>query len=470
MRCYRGRYRARRRIGQRDVNGAAGADRLVRLLLLARIVGAGLTSLAAAGTTDPHGTRYGVFASLTVSLIALWYWRRAAPLLQAHPLLMGIDVLLSIGVLSSAGPASPFSLVPLATALLIGFLYDWRGQALFSVLLVLGYWYGLSLLGTNPHVLTFQLAVGTPVLFPLAAIGGSALRGVLVRAARADAALQRSVQQAAAAEERARLARELHDSVTKTLHGIALSASALVDWCQRDPGMVPARARDLAAAAEVGAKEARALIEGMRNDLGDGPLELALGGITERFAVQSGLAVRTSCEAGLHPDPTPRYELLQVLAEALANVAKHAQATSVQVGLRRSTDGYGDWAELTVADDGCGFDVGRHVDDWRRAGHYGLLGIAERVARVGGSIRCERGTTRGTTLIAAVPLGPADAAGLGAWPEFNAPAETGELIVAGGLSGSGKSSEAAVARTTAPQPTPSQTTGTGLLARARWGS
>ena len=402
----RGLRPGRQRLARSDPSDVVGVDRLVRLLLLARIVGAGLTSLAAANSPDPHGTRYGVFASLFISLVALWYWRRVGPLLQAHPSLMGLDVLLSIGVLASAGSASPFSLVLLASALMVGFLYDWRGQLLFSMLLVVGYWYGLSLRGADHQALTFQLVVGTPILFPLAAIGGAALRGVLRRASQVDAALQRSLAQAAAAEERARLARELHDSVTKTLHGISLSASALVEWCQRDPALVPMRARDLAAAAEIGAKEARALIEGLRRDLGDGPLELALSAMTERFALQSGLLVRSSCEPGLHPDPTPRYELLQILGEALANVAKHAQATSVQVSLCRPSASLGEQVVLTVTDDGRGFDVGRDLEDWRRAGHYGLLGMAERVTRVGGSMRCERGTTGGTTLIAVVPLAP----------------------------------------------------------------
>lgn len=405
----------------RGADDTAGTDLLVRLLLLARIVGAGLTSLAVDDSLDPRGTKYGVAASMAVSLVALWYWRRVGPLLRAHPVLTAIDVLLSIAVLTSAGPSSPFSLVLLASALLVGFLYDWRGQVLFSLLLMLGYWDGLAIRGIHHQALTFQLVAGTPVLFPLAAIGGAALRGVLERASRTDAALQRSVQQAAAAEERARLARELHDSVTKTLHGIALSASALVEWCERDPAVVPARARDLAAAADAGAREARTLVEGLRSDLGDGPLELVVIAITERFALRSGLLLSVCCEPGLHPDPTPRYELLQVLGEALTNVAKHARATSVQVALSRATATHGDQVVLTVTDDGHGFDVGRDLDDWRREGHYGLLGMAERVARVGGSIRCQRGADVGTSLVAAVPLVPADA-GSGYVLETTAPA------------------------------------------------
>ena len=194
----------------------------------------------------------------------------------------------------------------------------------------------------------------------------------------------------AAEEERRRWARELHD---ETLQGLAalrvgLSAGAREADPEALRGHVRAAVEQIAGEIE----NLRAIISDLRpaalDQLGLAP---ALDALAERTRAASGLEVALDVSLPKLDEEveTTVYRLVQ---EALTNVTKHAGATAVRVGARLD----GGQVEVTVADDGRGFDP-----DATTAG-FGLAGMRERAALAGGSLDVASGAT-GTALRAVLP-------------------------------------------------------------------
>jgi signal transduction histidine kinase len=210
--------------------------------------------------------------------------------------------------------------------------------------------------------------------------------------------------------ERARLAREIHDTLAQGLTGIVVQLGA----AQRALAVAPAAADehlDLAARmARESLAEARRSVWNLRSaDLERGDLGDALSGLAERQARSNTPA--TFRQSG-EPWPLPldiESALLRVAQEALANVAKHAQASQVQLTLEYQPD----VVRLLVSDDGAGFDEASLSQTVRAGpwGGFGLAGMRERLAALGGSL--ELRNDHGATVEARV-LRPASASFSGA--------------------------------------------------------
>lgn len=210
-------------------------------------------------------------------------------------------------------------------------------------------------------------------------------------------------QRAAALDERQRLARELHDSVSQQLFAIAmLSAAAERHAAARSPALSGTLAQ-LQGLAEAAQREMRGLLLHLR------PVELAgralaeaarafLDGIEERHQLQTSLQFEVNIELG----PAIEEQLFRVLQEAVANVLKHAQATQVQV-LLAVEDGN---VVLTITDNGIG------IDTTVEAGHdsYGLHSMQERTQAVGGHFEIWR-RNQGTAVRVQVPIFPEEGQG-----------------------------------------------------------
>ena len=91
------------------------------------------------------------------------------------------------------------------------------------------------------------------------------------------------------------------------------------------------------------------------------------------------------------------FVIVQVAREALVNSFKYSAARRVRVRLTRPSDGV---AELTISDDGCGFDP----DDIDKSSHFGLQLMAERVEGIGGTVVVKSASGAGTTIAATIPL------------------------------------------------------------------
>lgn len=199
-------------------------------------------------------------------------------------------------------------------------------------------------------------------------------------------------------EERRRIARELHDSVNQELGAISIALSTL----GRRPS---ARAADLAgdlARLQERASHLANEIRHLSHTLHPGVLQYvglvaALEGYCEDFEAEHGLGVTFRAAEDLGAVPIDRSLCLYRAAqEALGNVAKHAKARLVRVTVARDNGA----VLLTVADDGCGFDLA----EARGRGGLGLISLDERVHLVGGKVTIDSRPFGGTEVRIAVPL------------------------------------------------------------------
>jgi signal transduction histidine kinase len=211
-----------------------------------------------------------------------------------------------------------------------------------------------------------------------------------------NARLYAQAQQTASLEERQKLARELHDSVSQALYGIALGARTARTLLDRDPARAIEPVDYVLQLAEAGIAEMRALIFELR------PESLEQEGLVaalEKHAASLRARYQLEVEADLcgEPDvPLPAKEALYRIAqEALHNTVKHAQAQHVWLRLA-AADGM---VELEARDDGVGFDAGGSFP-----GHLGLTSMRERIARLGGSVAIDSAPGAGTRITARVPV------------------------------------------------------------------
>ncbi len=190
-------------------------------------------------------------------------------------------------------------------------------------------------------------------------------------------------------EERRNLARELHDEVGQSLSAIMMEANA--------PGV---RSASIAAMAEKTLNTVRDMALLLRPSmLDDFGLVPALNWHAREVGKRTGLNVHVS--AGDVADDLPEEHatcIYRVVQEALHNAVRHAHAHNVQIVVK--TDGLKtdpDRVAFSVRDDGCGFDK-------RFVRGLGMLGMEERVRRLGGELRIDSDIGRGTTVSARLPL------------------------------------------------------------------
>jgi PAS domain S-box-containing protein len=210
--------------------------------------------------------------------------------------------------------------------------------------------------------------------------------------------LDRTVQ--ATEKERKRLALELHDGPVQHLAALALKLERVGIALQRPGRADPAEIVEQIQARLGGeVADLRRMMSELRPPaLDERGLEAALMDHLGAVQVQSGLQCTVHSTLDARLDPTNETVLYRVAQEALTNVAKHARAGQAWVNLR-SANGQ---VELEIRDDGVGFDQGQ-IASMVREGHFGLIGMRERVEMAGGSweLISEPGT--GTTVRARLP-------------------------------------------------------------------
>lgn len=364
--------------------------RVVTMALGLRLLAIGVALVALVGETMTLSLLLSV-AGVTGFSVLVLASRPVQDVVVRHPLLLVVDILVTLLVVAMMGAESPLVLATFSTALIIGVLLDRRTAVVSCVVLVAGYVLAAGILAEQGS--GFMVVLGVPALYVFLVAIGATVRAAQEQQAAAGREVALAREAAAAADERARLARELHDSVGKSLHGIALAAHALPEWLSRSPETAASRARDLALGAEQAAQEARDLLVRMRADEPDRPLAEVLADRCARWQADNGVRCRFTAASAVDVSTGARYEMLAVVDEALENVRRHARATDVQVVLRGGPDGL----ELLVRDDGAGF-VPR-ADGASPRGHFGLTGMRERAASIGGSLTVESAAGRGTTVL-----------------------------------------------------------------------
>ena len=209
---------------------------------------------------------------------------------------------------------------------------------------------------------------------------------------------------AAVAAERARIAREMDDTISKSLLGVSMVADSLMAAAHvADRQALDQQLAELARLARRTVADARCAINDLREEaLGDEVRSVAMG-----WSVLTGIPVSLElAPAGMVPADA-RGEIMAILREALRNVEQHARASRIRVVLRRA----GQLLLLAVEDDGTGHRLPADLATLRGAGCYGLAGMNERARQLGGRLIVESRPDRGTRVQLEMPAGQATVKG-----------------------------------------------------------
>jgi PAS domain S-box-containing protein len=224
------------------------------------------------------------------------------------------------------------------------------------------------------------------------------LRAVADQAAVAveNARLFSEARDKAALEERQRLARELHDSVSQALYGIALGAKTARTLLDQEPGRATDPLDYVLSLAEAGMAEMRALIFELRPEsLETEGLAVALEKQAAALRARHEIDVEASICDEPEASPAAKEAVYRIAQEALHNIVKHANANCVEI----RTECDPERITLDVSDNGVGFDARNDFP-----GHLGLRSMRERATRLGGTLRVQTAPGRGTRIWARIPL------------------------------------------------------------------
>lgn len=203
-------------------------------------------------------------------------------------------------------------------------------------------------------------------------------------------------------EERERLGRELHDGLAQLVAYMLVRLDTVADRLDAGhPDEASAELTRLRAAADDLYADVRESITALRTRVSERGLPVTLRDYLAEFEERHAIAVELrDAELTAALAPLASYQLLRIVQESLTNVRKHADATHAWVACRSSEP---DWLELTIGDDGRGFDPATAgLPDTNR---FGLSTMRERAEGLGGAVRVVSQPDAGTLVIVTVPRG-----------------------------------------------------------------
>ncbi|TDD82514.1 sensor histidine kinase [Actinomadura darangshiensis] len=208
----------------------------------------------------------------------------------------------------------------------------------------------------------------------------------------AERRLAEAQRRQGAADERERLAREIHDTLAQGFASIVVLAEAARDGLGTDPGRSAQQLGSIEQTARENLAEARVLVgSASQGSVVPASVAAMLRRALDRFAEDTGLTVSADLP-DVDCDRTTRIALLRCTQESLANVRKHAAASTVGIVLERCPHGI----ELEITDDGRGFAVAESRG-------FGLDGMRRRLAELGGELTVTSSPGDGTRVLAMIP-------------------------------------------------------------------
>lgn len=218
------------------------------------------------------------------------------------------------------------------------------------------------------------------------------------------AALER---EAAVGEERALLARELHDSIAQSLSFLKIQVQLLRNASRKaEPEKVQNALDELDTGLRESINDVRELLVHFRTRTNTEDIEVALQETLQKFKHQTGLTTHFQVSGSGIPLPADvQVQVLHVVQEALSNVRKHSQATQIALEVAK-----GEAWHFVVRDDGCGF--GPEVSD-RQNVHVGMKIMQERASRIGADVQVLSEPGKGTTVSLRLPSHPVSGANVG---------------------------------------------------------
>lgn len=321
-----------------------------------------------------------------------------------------IVVVLLWAVLTVLAPSFAWCAVPIAFGVL-RIVPFWPAIAVVSLMTVVVIAAQLRLAdGFDPTAVfgPIGIALATVVSYRALDRESAARQALLDELSAAQAALAAEQQRAGALAERARLSREIHDSIGQQLSSINLLLQAAERGWDARPEAARAQVETAAATARAGLDEVRRVVRGLAPSELDGTAGSLAAALEKVAAEASAAGLEVSFRAhGDAPDvPLPvAAALIRTARGALANVAEHAHATRAVVSLTVQPDEL----RIDVRDDGIGMDLrpgpsGARLRARRRVGRgRGLDGIAERARELGGRATVESAPGEGTTVSVSFP-------------------------------------------------------------------
>lgn len=203
-------------------------------------------------------------------------------------------------------------------------------------------------------------------------------------------------KEAAVSQERALLARELHDSIAQSLAFLKIQVQLMRDAMD---SAHTERMRDVLAEIDLGVRECygdvRELLLNFRTRTSEEDIEPALRTTLRKFEQHSGLKAALQMQGhGLPLDPQVQIQVLHVVQEALSNARKHSGASQVWLDVQQQPR----W-RFEVRDNGTGFEAASALDET----HVGLRIMSERAAQIGASVEVISAPGRGTSVILLLP-------------------------------------------------------------------
>lgn len=196
-------------------------------------------------------------------------------------------------------------------------------------------------------------------------------------------------------EERARLARELHDETIQTLTALDHKLQKVQRALEREPEPIRHSLDDLHAMVAGATAEVRRFSRALR------PLyleDLGLAPALDLLAKESGAGF-TLVGTPRRMEPDVELAFYRIAQESLSNARRHAQAQQVEVTLAFAPQ----QVRLTISDDGVGFHLPAELSSLARSGHFGLMGMQERAQLAGAQFVVETGSDQGTSITVTAP-------------------------------------------------------------------
>jgi signal transduction histidine kinase len=212
-----------------------------------------------------------------------------------------------------------------------------------------------------------------------------------------NARMHEELRQLAVLQERERIAQDLHDGSIQSLYAVGLSLEDTEELMATEPDQVVERIDHAIETIHGTIQEIREFIMGLDPDARTAVDLLAgLTALTDEFERSTLIEVELASNADVPLDPDETLQLIQLTREAMSNVARHAEASKVNVNVedRREV------LRLSIIDDGRGFDT----NEGQRPGHHGLTNMHARAESLGGSLTIESDDD-GTRVVFEMPRG-----------------------------------------------------------------
>ncbi len=215
-----------------------------------------------------------------------------------------------------------------------------------------------------------------------------------------NAHLHQQVANLAVAQERLRIAHEMHDGIAQVLGYVNTKVQAAHEYLRRGKSEeASVQLRELAVSAREAYADVREAIVDLRTLPGPQQSFIeVMRDYIDHWKEQSGINAQLTIDGDVTLDPGAELQLVRIIQESLANVRKHSRATAVTVDVRRQ----GGQLVVTISDDGVGFNpAARAKSEFPR---FGISTMQERAATIGGELQIDSTPGQGTTIRLRVPL------------------------------------------------------------------